>query len=99
MSPVRVASAVVCVVLAALLVLAVLPALGPPRIVGPTGGVENGPQDDLPSLDESRDVLQARTLLQRWRGVSGPAPDAVIGTPVTALRGDATPDPGPGRDQ
>lgn len=98
MSP-RIASGIVSIVLAVLLVLAILPAFGPPGRVEPTGGVINGPRDDLASLEKSQDALQARTFLQRWRGVSGPAPGAAIETAIITREGDSTPDPVPEEEQ
>ncbi|WP_119458625.1 hypothetical protein [Rhodospirillaceae bacterium SYSU D60014] len=91
---VRIGSAIVCLVLAVLLVLTFQPGFGPSRYIEPTGGVtDSGPQDDLPSLEASLDVLQARTFLQRWREMSGPAPGGAHKTAITARQGDATPDP------
>lgn len=91
---VRIGAAIVCLVLAVLLVLTFQPGFGPSRYIEPTGGVtDGGPQDDLPPLEESLDELQARTFLQRWRGVSGPAPGAVTETAIYTRQGDDTPDP------
>lgn len=63
---------------------------GPDHMVVPTGGVvDRGPQDTVPVGPKAQDVFAARTKLQMWRGVSGPAPGiptkpTISGEPVVS---------------
>jgi formate dehydrogenase subunit gamma len=71
----RIGGAITALVLAILLAWTVYASFGPEHLVLPTGGViDSGPQDEVPASAVASEVLRQRTELQRWRGVSGPAP-------------------------
>jgi formate dehydrogenase subunit gamma len=94
----RISGLIAAVVLAVLLGWTVYATwFGAPNVVLPTGGViDRGPEDTVPSGPDAQQALRDRTELQRWRGVSGPAPGEPADTALAGgqqLPSDGDPDP------
>jgi formate dehydrogenase subunit gamma len=91
----RVGGAITAVVLAVLLGWTIWASFGPEELVVPTGGVLHGPQDEVPAGPGAAEALRARAELQRWRGLSGPAPGEPADTTEVAgmLPSEGTDDP------
>lgn len=92
---VRVVAGIVAATLAVLLVLVAIESFGPAEMVVPTNGVINGPADDLPAGDATREALAERAGLQDYRAETGPSPgeetDALAaGVPLEPGASEAT---------
>jgi formate dehydrogenase subunit gamma len=92
---VRISAAIAAVILAGLFAITISNGLQPARYIVPTGGVTaSGKQDAVPAGPQATKTLTARTELQRWRAVGGPAPgvdtlDVAKGTPLAASNGSS----------
>lgn len=71
----------------------------PDHIVVPTGGVmDGGPQDTVPVGPKADEILAARTRLQMWRGISGPAPGIPTKPTISGEQVASSPPSTPPRD-